>query len=132
MAAATWNTGSPCPSSSRYTARKQDQLTLFKGQKLRVIQSDAQWWVCQTQHGQIGKVPSNFVRVISGPSAERAAALFNSASDDASGGMPSNDSAAASGAAAAAIAGDGDGDFPPAAVVDPEAGGRLGNRLPPL
>jgi hypothetical protein len=128
IAAATW---SPCPSSSRYNARKQDQLTLLKGQKLRVIQSDAQWWVCQTQHGEIGKVPSNFVKVISGPSAERAAALFDGASDHASGSGRSNGSAA-SGPAAGAIVDDGDGDFPPAAVVDLEAGGCLGNCWPPV
>lgn len=48
-----------------FQARKPDQLTISPGEELDVINDTMKWWIVRAASGQRGKVPSNYVTLIS-------------------------------------------------------------------
>lgn len=47
-----------------YEAKKAGQLTITKGDKLQILDQSGKWWLAKNAEGQEGKVPSNFMEII--------------------------------------------------------------------
>lgn len=45
-----------------YYATESHELTILKGEHLKLLDDSLQWWQVVNCHGEVGYVPSNYVR----------------------------------------------------------------------
>uniref|UniRef100_A0A914NQ10 SH3 domain-containing protein n=1 Tax=Meloidogyne incognita TaxID=6306 RepID=A0A914NQ10_MELIC len=45
-----------------YQAQEDQELSLVKGERLVLIDDNKLWWKARNMHGDVGFVPSNYVR----------------------------------------------------------------------